>query len=175
MNEVLKAMKERVSCRSYTEEMPSRKILEQIAEAGLYAASGMNKQGVKIIFICDKEKRDALEKLNRQVVGMSEDINPFYGAPVVAVVLGDKSVATHVYDGSLVIGNMLLAADALGLGSCWIHRAHLEFELDECKEFLKGLGIEGEWEGIGHVILGYRADEKPAPKARKADRVYFVE
>lgn len=175
MNDKLEFLKNRTSCRSFTEEIPSRELLEQIAEAGIYAASGSNKQGVKVIFVTNKELRDKLEDLNRKAVGMPEDATPFYGAPVVAVVLGNKDVATYVYDGSLVLGNMMLAADALDLGNCWIHRAKQEFETEEGKALLKQLGIEGEWEGIGNFIVGYRAGEKAAPKERLADRIYFVE
>ena len=105
---------------------------------------------------------------------MGADIDPFYGAPVVLIVLADKSRPTYLYDGSLVMGNLMLEADALGIGSCWIHRAKEEFESEEGKEILKSLGIEGDYEGIGHCVLGYA--DCPAPKAapRKDSYVYYV-
>ena len=120
-----------------------------------------------------KEVRDELSKMNAAVMRSEND--PFYGAPVVLIVLADKSVRTEVYDGSLVMGNLMLAADAKGIGSCWIHRAKEEFESEEGKALLKKLGIEGDYEGIGHCVLGYRADEKPVPAPRKENRVFWCE
>ena len=110
--------------------------------------------------------------MNAAIMGTDKD--PFYGAPVVLVVLADRSVPTHVYDGSLVMGNLMLAAHAEGLGSCWIHRAKEEFESEEGKALLRKLGITGDYEGIGHCILGYAADEPKAAAPRKADYVYPV-
>ena len=100
-----------------------------------------------------------------------EEIDPFYGAPAVLLVLADKKVPTAVYDGSLVMGNLMLAAHALGLGSCWIHRAKEEFESEEGKAILRELGIEGDWEGIGHCVVGYPAEPPKAPAARRPERI----
>ncbi len=100
--------------------------------------------------------------------------DPFYNAPVVLVVLADKSAATYVYDGALVMENLMLAAHALGLGACWIHRAKETFERQEWKDFLKAHGIEGEYEGIGNCVLGY-ADMQPQKKPRKENRVYYID
>ena len=109
-------------------------------------------------------------------MGMPADRDPFYGGPVVFVVIADKArPTTYINDGSLVLGNMLLAAHSLGLGSIWIHRAKEEFETEEYKAFLKDLGIEGEWEGIGHCVVGYIDGDVPEAKPRKADRVYWIE
>ena len=105
-------------------------------------------------------------------MGASND--PFYGAPVVLVVLANTAVGTYKYDGSLVMGNLLNAAHALGLGSCWIHRAKEEFESEEGKEILKSLGIEGDWEGIGNCILGYPAADPNPAAPRKADYIYKI-
>lgn len=172
MNEILKSLKERRSCRSYKPDMVPQEILDQILEAGTYAPTGMGKQSPIIIAVTDKETRDKLSRLNAAVMGASND--PFYGAPVVLVVLANTAVGTYKYDGSLVMGNLLNAAHALGLGSCWIHRAKEEFESEEGKEILKSLGIEGDWEGIGNCILGYpSADPNPAAP-RKADYIYKI-
>ena len=175
MNEVLKAMKERRSVRSYTEKMPEKEKILQIIEAGLYAASGMGKQSPVILAVTDRELRDRLAEANRKIGGWEGDFDPFYGAPAVLVVLADKTVPTAVYDGSLVMGNMMLAAHALGLGSCWIHRAKQTFEEEEFRAVLKELGCEGEYEGIGNMILGYPAGDVPAAKERKEGRVFFAE
>jgi hypothetical protein len=175
MNEIIKAMEERRSYRKFKGEMPKKEDLQQIIEAGLYAASGMGKQAAITLAITNKEVRDKLAAVNCKIGGWPEGFDPFYGAPAILVVLGDKSCLTHVYDGSLVMGNMLLAAHALGLGSIWIHRAKEEFEMEEWKELLKSLGVEGEWEGIGHCAVGYAEGDKPEAAKRKEGRVYWVE
>ena len=173
MNEIIQAMKERRSCRKYQDTMIPKEDLEEVIEAGLYAASGMGKQSPIIVAVTNKEVRDELSKMNASAMGSEND--PFYGAPVVLIVLADKAARTCVYDGSLVMGNLMLAADAKGIGSCWIHRAKEEFESEEGKEILKSLGIEGDYEGIGHCILGYA--DGPAPKAapRKDSYVYHID
>lgn len=153
MNEVLKALKERRSCRSYKPDPIPQEILDQIMEAGTYAATGMGKQSPILIAVTDKETRDRLSRMNAAVMGAAGD--PFYGAPVVVIVLADRKIGTCLYDGSLVMGNLMLAAHALGIGSCWIHRATEEFDSEEGKELLRSLGIEGDYVGIGHCILGY--------------------
>ena len=175
MNEIIKAMKERRSIRKFKAEMPPKEMIEQVIDAGLYAASGKNEQAVITIAVTNKEFRDKLMKDNRDVGGWAQSYDPFYGAPVILIVLGRKSRITYVYDGSLVIGNMMLAAHSLGLGSIWIHRAKEEFETEEYQDLLKELGIEGEWEGIGHCALGYMDCELPAPPQRKDGRVYWIE
>ena len=174
MNEVIKAMKERRSIRSFKAEMPKKEELEQIIEAGLYAASGMGRQSAIIVAITNKDVRDRLMKANQKIMNV-EDRDPFYGAPAILVVLAPKEEANHVYDGSLVMGNLMLATHALGLGGIWIHRAKQEFEEEEWKQLLKDLGVEGEYEGIGHCAIGYIEGEIPEAKPRKENRVYWVE
>ena len=172
MNEVLKCLGERRSCRSYKPDMIPEDVLQQILEAGTYAATGMGKQSPIMIAVTDRKVRDQLSEMNAKIMGAK--IDPFYGAPVVIVVLADRSVPTHVYDGSLVIGNLMNAAHALGVASCWIHRAKEEFESEEGKKILASLGIEGDYEGIGHCILGYAASEANAPAARKDNYIYRI-
>ena len=175
MNEIIKAMKDRRSIRKFKPDMLPKEMIEEIIEAGLYAASGRNEQAVITIAVTNKEFRDKLMKDNCEIGGWNESYDPFYGAPVILIVLGRKSRITYVYDGSLVIGNMMLAAHSLGLGSIWIHRAKEEFETEEYQTLLKDLGIEGEWEGIGHCAIGYMDCELPAPPDRKENRVYWIE
>ncbi len=175
MNEIIKAMEERRSIRKYKPDMVPKEIIDQIIEAGLYAASGMNKQGVLVVAVTNKELRDRLSAANGKIAGAPDGFDPFYGAPVVLIVLSDKSSPICVYDGTLCMGNLMLAAYSLGIGSCWIHRAKEEFEMDEFKEILKELGIEGEYEGIGHCILGYVDGEYPQAPDRKENRVFYVE
>lgn len=173
MNEVIKNMEERRSVRGYKPDMIRKEDLDTIIEAGTYAATGMGMQSPIIVAVTDKATRDQLSAMNAKIMGT--DTDPFYGAPVVLIVLADKERPTYLYDGSLVMGNLMLEADALGIGSCWIHRAKEEFESEEGKEILRSLGIEGDYEGIGHCILGYA--DGPAPKAapRKESYVYYVE
>lgn len=175
MNEIIRAMEERRGIRSFKPEMPPKEVLQQIVEAGLYAASGKGQQAAIVVAVTNKALRDKLAEENRRIAGAPEGSDPFYGAPAVLVVLGRKDWPTHVYDGSLVMGNLLLAAHALGLGSIWIHRAKEEFEEPEYQQLLKDLGVEGEWEGIGHCAVGYLNGEAPAPAPRKPGRVFWAE
>lgn len=175
MNEVIKAMKERRSIRKFKAEMPPKADLEQIVEAGLYAANGRGKQAVITIAVTDKELRDKLSAVNNEIMGGPEGNDPFYGAPAILIVLANKEVPTAPYDGSLVMGNLMLASHSLGLGSIWIHRAKEEFEMPEYQKLLKDLGIEGEWEGIGHCAVGYIDGENPAAAPRNDGRVFWVE
>lgn len=173
MSNLLETMKTRRSIRKFKGEPIPKDILEQIIEAGTYAATGMNMQSPIIVAVTNKEIRDEFSKWNAEIMG--KDIDPFYGAPVALIVLAKKERPTAVYDGSLVMGNLMLMAHELGIGSCWIHRAKEEFETERGKEFLKKLGIEGEYEGIGHCALGYVDGEYPAVLPRKEDWVYYVE
>jgi len=174
MSAVLNAMKERRSARKYKPDMVPQEVIDQIIKAGLYAASGKGEQSAIIIQVTNKELRDKLSKMNCEIGGWQEGFDPFYGAPVVLIVLGKKSWPTHVYDGSLVMGNLMLAAHDLGIGSCWIHRAKEEFETQWGKDFLKSLGVEEEYEGIGHCILGYADGVLPKAADRKENRVLYV-
>ena len=168
MNEVIKTLVERRSCKNYKNTQVEEAALQEILKAGTYAANGMAKQAAKIVVLQKKEDIDALEKMNAGIMG-NPDLHPFYGAPTVCVVLADPSVRTAVEDGSLVIGNMMAAAWSLGIGSCWIHRAKEEFASPEGKALLKKWGIEGEYIGVGHCILGYPAAEYRPAAPRKAD------
>lgn len=172
-NETIENLKTRRSIRAYTGQMPPKELLEQVIEAGTYAPTGKGNQSPIIVAVTDKTMRDSLSRLNAAVMGMDSD--PFYGAPAVLIVLADRKYPTYLYDGSLVMGNLLNAAHAVGLGSCWIHRAKEVFDSEEGKALLKSWGIEGDYEGIGNCIIGYPAQEAPAPKPRKPDYVHFIE
>ena len=175
MNDIIKAMEERRSIRKFKPDMPDKKDIEQIIEAGLYAANGKGEQAAAIIAVTQKELRDQISKLNCKIGGWDERFDPFYGAPAILIVLGRKDWPTHVYDGSLVMGNMMLAAHSLGLGSIWIHRAQEEFETQEYGLLIRKLGLEGDWEGIGHCAIGYIDGEVPKAAPRKENRVFWVE
>lgn len=182
MNETIKSLIERRSVRSYKSDMVPIELVSEICKAGTYAPTGRNLQSPIIIAVTDKQMRDRLSRMNLQIIEnrklttSSGHSDPFYGAPVVLVVLARKDIPTYIYDGTLVMQNLMVAASSLGLGSCWIHRAKEEFESEEGRQILRDLGITDEYEGIGHCIIGYPSDDVPAkPKTpRKEDYVYWV-
>lgn len=172
--EYLQQQQSRRSIRSYRPDPVPRALVEQVARAGTYAPTGMGRQSPVILAVTDKACRDALSRLNAAAMGADGD--PFYGAPAVLVVLADKTVPTHLYDGSLVMGELLHAVHALGLGSCWIHRAKEEFETPEGRALLERLGLDPDrYTGIGNCILGYADGPAPAPAPRKEGWVHWVE
>lgn len=172
MNEIIKAMLERRSCKNYKSDMLPKETIEKVIEAGLWAANGRGLQTPVIVAVTDKKTRDMLSMLNAKVMGASAD--PFYNAPVVLIVLAPAEHPNRVYDGSLVMGNMMLAAHSLGIGSCWIHRAKEVMGTEEGKAILASLGLEGEWEGIGNCVLGYPDGDLKEAVPRKENRVYWV-
>ena len=174
MNETLKVLESRRSCRSFKPDMIKKEELDAIIKVGTYAANGMGQQSPVIIAVTSKELRDSVSEENRKIGGWDEGFDPFYGAPVILIVLADKSMPTHVYDGSLVMGNLMNAAESLGVASIWIHRAKEEFDSDFGKNLLKKLGITGDYEGIGHCALGYAAQPPREAAPRKEDYVYFA-
>ena len=172
-NEVLKAIETRRSCRSYEPRQITKEELDAVANAGTWAPSAMGKQAGKIVVVQDPETVAQLERMNAAVLG-DPDAHPFYGAPTVLVVFADSTIPTYVQDGSLVLGNLQLAASAIGLGSCWINRAKEVFETEEGRALMKKWGVGEQYAGVGHCILGYVKGELPAPKPRKADYIVYA-
>ena len=170
--DVFEGILTRKSVKGYKSDPVPKELIEKIVEAGKAAPTGRNLQAPIILAITNRQVRDELSKINAEIMGATND--PFYGAPVVLVVLAKKDIRTRVYDGSLVMGNMLLAAHALGLGACWIHRAKETFELPAGKALLEKLGIQEEYEGIGNCVVGY-ADMQPPVREKKADWVYYLD
>ena len=173
MANTLDDLKNRRSCRSYQPRQITEEELQQVLEAGMYAPTGRGAQAPVIVVVQDPDTIETLRNMNASILGNPE-ADPFYGAPTVLIVLADKSCPTYLYDGSCVMDNLLNAAQAVGLGACWIHRAKEEFESAEGKAMLEQWGVQGDYEGIGHCVLGYRADAVPAPAPRKANYVYYV-
>lgn len=174
MNETLKVLETRRSCRNFKPDMISEEELQEIIKAGTYAPTGMGKQSPLIIAVTNKELRNQIAEENRKIGGWKEGFDPFYGAPVILIVLANKACPTYVYDGSLVLGNLMNAAESLGVASIWIHRAKEEFNSEFGKKILADLGIEGEYEGIGHCALGYAAEAPKEAAARKENYAYYV-
>ncbi len=173
MNEILNAIQWRRSCKSYKSDPVPQEIVEQVVEAGLFAASAMGKQAPIVLAVSNKELRDRLCALNSKYDVMHRE-DPFYNAPVVLAVLAPREMGTAVHDGSLVLGNMMLAAHSLDIGSCWIHRAKEAFDDEEGKAILKELGVEGDYVGIGHCILGYPEIENKRIIPRREGRVFWA-
>lgn len=171
MNETIKNLIERRSCRKYSTTQIKEEELNSVLKAGEYAPTGMGRQSPIILVLQNKEKVEKISKLNAKIMGTDKD--PFYGAPTVLIVLADKNIGTYKEDGSLVLGNLMNAAYSIGLGSCWIHRAKEEFETDEGKELLKEWNIPENYVGIGHCVLGY-PEEKSEAKPRKEDYIRFI-
>lgn len=175
MSELTKIIKERRSIRKFKSNMVPKDLINEVIEAGIYAASGRGKQASLVIAVTNKELRDRIVAENCKIGGWEENFDPFYNAPVILIVIADRNIPTAVYDGSLTLGNMMLKAHELGLGSCWIHRAKEEFDSEFGKDILKQLGIEGDFEGVGHLALGYADCDLPEIPERNNNRVFFIE
>ena len=162
MNETIEVLKKRRACRAYEPEQVKEEDLAQILEAGTYAATGMGRQSPLIAVVQNPADYAELETLNGGGKG-----HPFYGAPTVIVVFADSEIPTYVADGNLVIGNLMNAAEAVGVDSCYIWRAAEVFDSDAGKALMKKWGIPEKYRGIGNVILGYG---KPEGKRDAAPR-----
>ena len=161
MNEVICAIEGRRSIRSYrTDPVPE---LEAVVKAGLMAPSAMNQQSWHFVVIsgkgAERYRTYCIEKLGR---------DPYYGAPAMILVFGKKDAIAPVCDGSLAIGNLLLAAKALGLGSCWIHCVNDLFKEEAAAA---EWGVPAGYRPVGSVALGFPAGEAPAAKPRKEGTV----
>ena len=172
-NMVLKSLKERRSIRRYEARQVEEDKLRTILEVGTYAATGMNRQSPIMVVVQDPDTREKLRKMNAAIMG-NPDMDPFYGAPTIVIVLADPNIPTCVEDGSLVMCNLMNAAYAVGVDSCWIHRARQEFDSEEGKQLLREWGIKGDYIGVGHCILGYRDCDMPEAKPRKQTYIYRV-
>ena len=170
--EAMNNLLNRRSVRKYQDKQVTEELLDQILEAGLFAPTGMNRQNVVMVAVRDQETRDQLMRMNAAVMGAQND--PFYGAPCVIVVLGDPENYPVVENGSLVLGNLMNAAHAVGLGSCWIHRAKQMFETEEGKALLRKWGLPEHLRGVGNCILGYPACDHPSPAPRKEGRIVKI-
>lgn len=173
MNETLQTMLTRRSTRQYRPDPVPRELIDQILQAGLYAPSARGNQSTILLAVTNKDLRDRLSRMNAQVNCAQGD--PFYGAPVVLVVLADRSLPNWQYDGPIVMENLMLAAHSLGLGSCWIHRAKEVFQSPEGQEILRTLGVTGDYEGVGHCVIGWPEGPAPEPRPRREGRIFRID
>ena len=169
MKETVADIKNRRSVKEYKKEQISDAELMEVLEAGMNAPSGGNRQSSVFIVVQNREWIDKLCVLNAKIAGAPEGWDVFYGAPTVIVVAASTATPDAIKDGSLAIGNMLNAAYALGLGGRWINRADGMLEDELGKQLLKEAGYEGDYVGVGNVILGYPAGDFPAPLEHKKD------
>ena len=172
MKDAMEVLLTRRSIKNFTDTSIPEDVLNKILEAGTYAPTAMGMQKPIIIAITDKKVRDEVSRENARIMGR-EGTDPFYGAPVILLV-AVENYPNAVYDGSCVMDNLLNAAWAMGVGSCWIHRAKEELESDFGKKLLKSLGIVGDYIGVGHAALGYFDGEPPLPKPRKENYIYRI-
>lgn len=178
--ELMDAIKKRRSVRKFKPEMPPQEMIDKVVEAGLWAASGRGRQGAVVIEITDSAMKEEIRALNARIMGKNYEKghgpDPLFGAPLFLMVIAKTDNGTAPYDGSLVLGNMMLRAHELGLGTCWIHRAKQEMESPLGAKILERLGLEGEWEGVGHLAIGYPDEAVPPPEAkpRNSGRVFKI-
>ena len=168
----LQIIKTRRSCRKYKKEQITDEELKAVLEAGTYAPTSRGMQSPYIVAVQNEELRKQLASMNAHVMGVTS--NPYYDAPTYVLVLVPADANNPIQDGSCVLENMMLAAHAIGLGSCWIHRAKEEFESDWGRNLLRSLGVNGDYEGIGHCAIGYADGDYPAAQARNEGRVFYV-
>ena len=177
MNQTIEDLKTRRSIRKFKDEQISDEDLKTILETGTYAPTGRGAQSPKIVVIQNPETIKEFSAWNRSYfpVDVPEDMDPLYGAKTLLIVLANSEFPTYVEDGASVLAVLVNAAHAVGVGSCWIHRAREEFASEKGKALLKGWGIPETYEGIGHVVLGYPDMEAPEPLPRKEDYIHYVD
>ena len=177
MNQTINDLKTRRSIRKFRDEQITGEELKTILETATYAPTARGAQSPKIVAVQNPELIKELSALNRSFfpVDVSEDMDPFYGAKTLIIVLADSEIPTYVEDGASVLTQIVNAAHAVGVASCWIHRAREEFDSARGKELLKEWGIPDSYKGIGHVVLGYADMPTPKPVPRKEDYILYVE
>jgi nitroreductase len=166
-NIVLEAIRTRRSIRKYTPEQVSEDLLASVLEAGSFAATGHNSQDPLIVAVQNPQILSRLRKMNAEIMGTDSD--PYYGAPTIVLVFVPRPEdnSNAVQDGSLVLGNMMLAAHAVGLASCWINREREMFATPEGRKLKAELGVPEAYMGIGALSLGHPAIANPKPLPRK--------
>ena len=171
--EALEVLKNRRAIRAYKPEQIADEELNAVLEAGTFAPTGAGTQGVRIVAVQSPEDVAAVDALNARVLN-SPKAHPYYGAPTILLIFETEDCVTHELDGAAVCTNMLNAAYAVGLGSCWIHRCKQMFELPEGKALLKKWGQPETLSGVASIALGYAACEQPVPKPRRDDIIVRV-
>ena len=169
MEKLLELIKTRRSCRRYRPVQIEDRELAAVLEAGTFAPTSMGRQDPWIVAVQRPDLLDRLARMNAEIMGSKG--NPYYDAPTVVLVFAPADSRNAVQDASCVLENMMLAAHALGLGSCWIHREREMFATEEGKQLMEEWGLPEGLMGIGALSLGYPEGEAAPAKPRKPD--YF--
>lgn len=172
-NDVLRAIQERRSIRKFLPDKLENDEMESILQAGAWAASGKGLQTAVMVVVDNPEDVETLRKANAEIWGRP-DVDPFYGAPNIVVVLGDGDEPNWLQDGSLVMGNLMLAAYSVGAGSCWINRAMEYFDRPDGKAMLEKWNLPAKYRGVAICALGYPMGDLPKAKARKQNYIIHV-
>ena len=162
--EALEVLLTRRSVRKFKPEQITEEELLAVLYAGTYAPTGRNRQTPWIIAVQEPAQREAVSKLNAKVMGA--DTDPYYGAPTIILVVAPDDGFGEL-NGAAVLTNMVNAAFAAGLGSCWIHRPKQMFETEEGKAMLAKWGLPEGMMGVASIALGYADMENPAAPPRK--------
>ena len=168
----LEIIRTRRSCRSYKPDQITDEQLNVVLEAGTYAPTSRGLQSPFIVAVQNDALKERLAKMNAEVMGVTT--NPYYDAPTYVLVFVPEDAPNGVQDASLVLENMMLAAHAQGLGSCWIHREREMFATEEGKELMRQWGLSEGLVGIGALSLGYPDGEPSPAKPRKEGYVRVV-
>ena len=171
-NEALEVLRNRRAIRKYKKEQIKREELDAVLEAGIYAPTGVGSQGVQIVAVQTPEYVERVDALNAKILG--SDSHPYYGAPTIILVFETDECRTHIFDGAAACTNMLNAAYAAGLGSCWIHRCAQMFETDEGRQLLQEWGLPEDLKGVASIALGYPDCEHPEAKKRREGYAIIV-
>lgn len=169
MNEPLNSLITRRSCRKYKPEQITEAELSAVLEAGTYAPTGHGSQSPVMVVVQEPELLHTLSVMNGKVMNAVKD--PFYGAPTAVIVFQDSSNSNGFADGCMVMANLLNAAHAVGLGSCYINRAKEMFATPEGEAIKAGWGLAPHMQGVAICILGYDDDGTRPAKPRKADYI----
>ena len=161
----LEIIRTRRSCRSYKPDQITDEQLSVVLEAGTYAPTSRGLQSPFIVAVQNDALKERLAKMNAEVMGVTT--NPYYDAPTYVLVFVPEDAPNGVQDASLVLENMMLAAHAQGLGSCWIHREREMFATEEGKELMRQWGLPEGLIGIGALSVGYPDGEPSPAKPRK--------
>lgn len=175
-NETLQTLKNRRSCRAFKPEAIPEDVLNAVLDAGTWAPNAWDKQSASIIAIRDEASRAVLTHLSQELAAEAgEDTpDPLYGAPVVVLITAEKDSESGLEDGSLVAGNIMNAAQSVGLGSCWVNTARKILEMPIGKAMLMKWGVTEPVTGVAFVVLGWPTEKPEEPRARKENYIRIV-
>ncbi len=185
MSETLQTILQRRSIRSYKQEQIKDSELQAIIEAGRFAPSARNQQSWHFTVVQNQALLGRINKILQVVFlhsgdplleerAKAENFSPFYHAPTLIIVSADEKAIAPQADASLALGNLLLAAHALGVGSCWIHSLRFLFSTEEGRALNKELGIPAGYTIVGSGAFGYHAGEAPAAAPRREGTVTII-